>query len=289
MAFELPVYSAEELLDPSMDLPGYGKLGNMTQMDRTEPGQLIASDWLPVLSLSVFRQHPDDQNRLQTLTGIRQNTATHEGVVSTLTNALPPRLALTLLEEKKPYIDKGYPQVMIGQGGPNAREKGVIAAYTPNLQIVPDNTESLPLFCHDIFARKLGSSALIDMNPGEKHLGSVSLSRINIGLSYVGDDPEVADPAKSSLWEPLMMFGAVFMLNKEYSEAIPESTKRYAYLGWTDNIDSFANDVREKDVFNLAPYVEEHEAVKFCAYGQCLATTAALIQSGDLRAHLGLR
>jgi hypothetical protein len=283
MAYELPVYRTEELLFPGMELPGYAVPGNMRQMDKHRSDVWGSSDWFPTLSLSVFRRHPDDSERIQALTGIRSNSSTHEGVVSTLTSALPPPIAPLLIAEKKPYLTEDYPDVVIGKNGPDSRERGVVASYRPNIQFVPDNVELLPFLCHDIFARKLGAGELLGARFGEEHLGRVSLSRITIGLSYVDDDPD-----GTPLWEPLMMFGAAFMLNDAYRDALPERTSRYSQLGWTDDVSTFAQDVDDKNVMKLAPYVDEGEAVNFCARGLCLGTTATLAISDDLRAHLGL-
>lgn len=281
MADILPHYRTEELSFPDMVLPGYQTPASLPDMMCPRPGRWGRSDWWPVLSLSVFRRHPDNPNDIQTLTGVR-DADTHDGVVSTLTSAFDPDLEPVIYEKKQPYLDGGYPYVAIGRNGPDSRETAVVASYRPHIQRVPDNLDTFALLCHDIFTRKLGLADLIGMRWGEKHLGTVSLMRTIIGLSYIGDDPD-----DTPLWEPLKNWGAAFMLDDAYSDAIPASTKRYSRLGWTD-VDTFAQHVSDRSVMGLAPYLEERNAAEFCARGLCLATTAKLTTAPDLRAHLGL-
>lgn len=281
MADILPHYRTEELSFPDMRLPGYQRPGSFPDMMQPNAGAWGRSDWWPVLSLSVFRNHPDDPGKIQTLTGVR-NSDTHNEVVSTLTSAFDPDLEPVLFGRKHPHLRGDYPSVVIGQNGPDSRETAVIASYRPNISLVPDNLTTFGLLCHDVFARKLGLSELVNMSWGEKHLGRVSLMRVIIGLSYIGEDPD-----GTPLWEPLKNWGAAFMLDDAYRDAIPSSTKRYSTLGWTD-VDTFADHVKGRSVMGLAPYLEEGQSAGFCVRGLCLATTAKLTEAPDLRAHLGL-
>jgi len=287
---EILSFTEAQLMDDEQFLlPGWRDPTNLFWlMNRTA----LYPAWTPVLSVSVFREHPDDPERIQTLTGIRQNTSTHENVVSTLTGVFPPSIQRQLVLEKHQFLIGGYPGGVIGKEGPNPQEAAVLARYRPNLEGVPDTRSLLSYLCHDIFARKLERPDLISLR-SEDELGTASLARIALGVSYVGDTP-AGDPR----YELLMMFGTAFMLHKHQSHAfdpqvhdrmnvMPKEKRRYGSLGWTDNAATFPEDVHRKDVIRLAPYMPEHETVEVCARGQCLRMTSELMLSPDILVHLG--
>lgn len=184
-----------------------------------------------------------------------------------------------------------YPKVAIGAHGPDPRESAVVATYAPQLEGVPDTTNLLPFLCHDIMSRKLGRPDLISMQT-EDELGTVSLARMAVGVSCIGEDKQ-----NQPRYERLLLAGLALMLHPHQSHVfdpdihermsvLPPEERRYSRLGWTD-IEPFPQAVRSKRAIDLAPYMPEGEAVMICAYGQCLAMTSELIQGPDLLAHLG--
>jgi hypothetical protein len=128
----------------------------------------------------------------------------------------------------------------------------------------------------------------------DEELGTVSLARMTLGVSYVGENKR-----QESCYERLLTVGLVFMLHPHQSHmfdddiqkkmsAIPLSERRYSSLGWTD-VRPFPEAVRLKNGIQLAPYVPEGERVTVCVRGQCLAMTSELISSDYemLLRHLG--
>ncbi len=270
---ELCVYTAKELAQLP-NLPGYRYPARLPEI--VEHGV----DWQPVGSLSIFRHLPGTR-KLQTLTGLR-HSSTHEGVVSTFTCQIPRGLQPALIAEAQ-CSQQHYPKVMIGARGPSARNSAESARFRPFPRLFPDNQRVLPFLCADIIARKLGLPELIGMRYGEGHLGTVSLSRVLIGVSGVGEEDN------ATVWEPLIMYCATLMLDPAYADAIPAETKRYSPLGWTDNALTFPEDLESPNrVMRLAPYLSDDETIMSCAYGQCLRATAAVIAGPDLLGHLGL-
>jgi hypothetical protein len=128
----------------------------------------------------------------------------------------------------------------------------------------------------------------------DDELGTVSLARMSLGASYVGDT-ERGEP----LYERLLMVGLAVMLHPhqahqfdpdihEGMSSLPAAERRYSSLGWT-SLAVFPEAVRTKNVTELAPYVPERESVMFCARGRCLAMTSELISDDSelLLRHLG--
>jgi|GEM_PF-3145748 len=261
-------------MHPDYAAPGWREPGDL-------PAVLDAIDsYSPVNSVSIFRDNPEAEGEIETLTMIR-GAGTHQGVVSTITSTFPPETLPVLLDAKREWVIDGFPKVEIGTDGPNPLESATLATYWPRLEGVPETTDLMSYYCHDVLARKLGRSDLISMR-WDDELGTVSLARLALGVSYVGDNKK-----GEALYERLLMVGLAFMLHPHQSHVfdkelhekmsvIPEAERRYTDIGWAP-VRQFPGAVRSKDVFTLAPYIPETQAVTVCARGQCLAMTSELI------------
>lgn len=286
---EIRTYSTDELMGSSLPvLPGWRYPGTLpTIIDSLEKPY----SWNPVLSVSIFRDKPNTPGKIEALTLIRGHSTTHEDVVSTLTGQIPTEQVAPFLRKRERHVVGEYPRVTIGMDGPNPRETAAVATYRAWVEGVPDPGETLPFWCHDIMSRKLGRADLIAMQSDDE-LGTASLARLAIGVSYTKDD--VKGRAR---FERLFMVGVAFMLHPHYAyvfdadyhermSVLPPHKRRYRNLGWT-SIDSFSDAVQSRDTITLAPYVAEHNAATACVRGQCLAMTSLLIDAPDLRWHLG--
>jgi hypothetical protein len=287
---EIRTYTAAQLADPALAaLPGWQQPAALPAViDSLEkPG-----GWTPVISLSVFRDHPEQAGELQTLTAIRGNSSTHEGVVSTLTGTIPAVTVPVLARSVTPYIIGEYPSAVIGTHGPDPQESATVAAYWPQLHGIPDTKQLIPFLCQEVLARKLERADLIGMRSDDE-LGTVSLARLALGVSYVGENKQ-----EEPLYERLLMIGAAVMLHPhqahifdpevhERMSAMPAEKRRYPSIGWTD-VTPFPQAVQNKNGIDLAPFVPENEAVMVCVRGQCLAMTSELIRDYQmLLRHVG--
>jgi hypothetical protein len=288
---EIYTRTADELVDPDAnDVPGWRQRGNLPTVLSSLGGH---NGWTPILSVSIFRDNPQELGGIQTLTAIRGESSTHKDVVSTLTSTFPAETLPLLVKKRRPFVIDGYPSVRIGDNGPNPLEGATLVRYWPQLEGVPDTSSLLPYYCHDVMSRKLNRPDLVSMRSDDE-LGTVSLARMSLGVSYVGDN-EQGEP----LYERLLTVGLAFMLHPHQSHqfdidihermsSLPVQERRYRSLGWT-SIELFPEAVRTKNVINLAPYVPEHESILFCARGRCLAMTSELISDDPelLLRHLG--
>lgn len=287
---EIPAYSSDALMDP---LPGWRQPAALPGIVDTIDSFGKSNSWNPVLSVSVFRDNPDAPGEIQTLTGIRGRSTTHEDVVSTLTGQFPAEWLAPMLENRQRYVVGEYPRVAIGLNGPDPRETAVIASYSPQLEGVPNPASALPFLVHDVLGRKLGRADLICMQSDDE-LGTVSLARLALGVSYTKDNKKGLPQ-----FERLITVGVAFMLHPHHSNVfdadyhgrmsvLPPHERRYRSLGWT-SINSFSGAVQKRDAITLAPYTTEGDAATVCVRGQCLAMTSLLIDAPDLLWHLGRR
>lgn len=261
-----------------MRLPGYRIPG--TLLDIAAPG----SDWLSVASLSLYRHDPENPDQLQTLTAIRQGATTHDEVASTLTAQIPQALQRPLVEEVGDYHRGAYPRVTIGVNGISSTETATVASYHPQHHTFPDGQAVLPYLFHDVVSRKLGVPEWSRRSLTDATLGSISLCRVKIGFSYVGEESD-----GTPLWEPLVLYGAAMMLfDGDAASMIPASNEKYRNIGWTD-VGGFADNVRRRSVEGIVPSaLEDGDIATVCARGLCLAMTSTVSEAPDLRAHLGL-
>jgi hypothetical protein len=279
---EIPTYNLEQL--GNLNLPGYQQPARLCQI--VDP----STDWWPVLSLSIFRKNPENPRQLQILTGVRHNTTTHDGVVSTPTGQISKQHAVELALERHMWFEmtpdqessNNYLLECLSETAPLTQEFGTLVYYPPN-QTRLGSINFLTILSHDVLARKLSFPPSSELrkkhDPITSPLGSVSLNRVIYGFSYVDDEPYTDKP----LFEPIVMFGAAVLLNEEGVKLVPSENNKYRNLGWTSNSATFSDDVFKKDVFNLSP-TSGDEAVMFCARGLCLATSAAV--SIDVLPHL---
>ncbi|MDB5175501.1 MAG: hypothetical protein JWM81_359 [Candidatus Saccharibacteria bacterium] len=256
---EIPTYTLEQLA--GLNLPGYCRPAMLPEI--ADPH----TDWTPVLSLSILRQNPDDPSRTQLLTGVRHNTTTHDGVVSTPTGQIPRHIQPGLLSERQYFLSQDYQLDMLGWDAPVIREVGVLAFYRPHQEPLSTTSSVLSLVAQEVMRRKLSyppADASVDTQ-----LGTISLTNVLFGFSYVDDDPTSGEP----LYEALVMYGAAIILSEAGAALLPEENQKYKYLGWTEDSKTFGDDVRNKDVFKLTPTAGIN-AVEFCARGLCLATSS---------------
>jgi hypothetical protein len=275
---EIPTYTFDEL--QRLHLPGYTTRGHILDILSDD------SDWVPILSASIFRINPENA-QLQTLTGIRQDktkedelATTHHGVVSTPTMQMPyaTRHVRGLVEFRNL---RGYCTMLnsntLPLTAPITGEFGTVISYAPNpepLDAIRGGT--LSHFVGNLLEYKLGLPDIIEANAIRLDLGRVSLASVHIGFSAVGDEHD--------RFEPLVEFATAVLLTDDAIKLLPSENDRYSHLGWTDAA-QFDQHVANKDVFGLAPSVG-NAAVWFCAYGMCLKATGAVTSRKDLPEHL---
>jgi hypothetical protein len=288
----LPSYTEAELRSPNgPHLPG---LWTPAKIDVADPYAFFRNtDWQPVLNLAIVTETIGETLTpgYGILTGSRPETElTHPSVVSTPTQWITDHVTLqSTLEDY--FFNNGGATV---QGLPATPEMH-LQAINPNHYAVVGNADPrranlrrprpLVQLTQKLLAEKLGFDSWY--GPGNKEqlaaaglhpsLGTVSISRLLAGFSYVGENQH-GEP----LHQPLVMVGAV--LHTPFPKLFPRSTPRYDDLTFTD-LASFKGNVASRNVGNLIKLDTEADAVMMCVRGLCLTTGVEMASGPDLIAH----
>jgi hypothetical protein len=272
---EIQAYTFEELQE--LHLPGYKCPANVYDVLSPE------TDWTVVTSASEYLVDEDTSVK-KVLTGERQSS-THNQVISTMTmqTGRNYRLIRKLAEyRQKRYAVNPRSTCTLSEEAPESGELGTVISYEPNPQPLSLGHGTLSYFVGELNTYKLGLPTLLEAQIKALSLGSASLCSIHIGFSDVSND---SDDVRR--YEPLVMLAAAVNLSREAAALIPAENDKYKYLGWTEDSRTFAEDVRTKNVLNLAP-AAGNVALWDCAYGLCLKTTSSVSERADLDGHLAL-
>lgn len=267
-------YTEAQLRD--LNLPGYRS--EATVHDLVGRGD---TDWQPVLSLSVFSENPRT-GELDLLTAIRRHEApTHPHVISTPTGRFPKAFELPLFEVKSKALAVTPLVTLPAVGVPSNLTAATLIA---NAEELPDRGSPLPFVAHELLARKLGLAGALQRTAARKLVGTVSLSEMIMGFSYVGDVRD-DDGTEHPLWEPLVMYAAVMRLLDR--TLIPAQTAAYRHLSWVP-CDQFLTGHLRKDPRRLIPGIAAEDEATVCVRGLCLLSTRSVVLSPGFREHLGL-
>lgn len=281
-------YPIEQFLE--LKLPGFNSEATLWDIAHAP------TDWQTVLSLSIYSLRPDGSGELDVLTAIRtDDTETHPHVISTPTGRFPQPFQAPLLVSRKEVFKK----IEAGESSParardlshkpghfrlgpvGPEENQVVATFAPKLTELPDRQDTLAYLAQDILARKLGLGEALQKTEGCSAIGTISLSEVIAGFSYAADKKETDQP----LWEPLLMYAAVIMLNDR--NLLPKQTKAYRKIGWT-SVDNFLEGQKSKQSELLIPDIEAADEASVCIRGLCLRSTWIVSNGANLRGHLGL-
>lgn len=291
----LPCYTQAELLSPEgPHLPG---LREPAKLDITDPYSFFrGTDWQPVLNLAIITEDIDATGTTghQMLTGSRPATeSTHPNVVSTPTQWITDRALLqAVLEDHflpdffNDTTDVGLPvtpEIHLGHVNPN--HYAILGNANPRQTALGRRATPLGLLTQKLLAEKLGFADWY--GPENKELlmrggllpsiGAVSLSRLLAGFSYVGENHH-----DEPLYEPIVMLGTV--VHTPYPKLFPRTTARYENLSFTD-VQSFKNNVINRNVANLIRLDTAADEVMMCVRGLCMSTGAEMSIGPDLIAH----
>ncbi|HYH75542.1 MAG TPA: hypothetical protein VD735_06305 [Candidatus Saccharimonadales bacterium] len=293
----LPCFTEAQLRSP--DGPNLPGLWAPARIDPADPYAFFRdTDWRPVLNLAIVTEAISEsgQTSLRLLTGSRpESEQTHPNVVSTPTQWMTDRPRLELLLEQAffaPHIlgntttSAGLavnPELHLGEINPS--RFGVIANVEPHPVSIGGVTPPLGFFTQKLLADKLGFDSWYAPSPKEKlaatglhpSIGSVSLSRLLAGFSYVGEN-EHDDP----LYEPIVMVGGV--MHTPFPKLFARSTPRYDNLTFT-SLSAFPQNVRNREVGNLIQLDAEYNEIMMCVRGLCLTTGAEMSSGPDLLGH----
>jgi len=275
---------------PDLQLPGFNSEATLWDIAS------MPTDWQTTLSLSIYSRNPDSPEKIEVLTGIRtDDTETHPHVVSTPTGRFPQQFQSPLLESRKSVykeVDAGETShawardIFLKPGHfrlneVGIRENQVVATFDPNLTELPNREDPLAFLAHETLARKLGLAEALQKSREFRAIGTISLSEVIAGFSYAADEEGTDTP----LWEPLLMYAGVVMLNDR--TLIPEQTRAYRKISWT-GVDDFLEGQRTKKPELLIPDIDAADEATVCVRGLCLTTTSTVSMTADLRSHLGV-
>lgn len=268
---EIPAYTFDELQE--LNLPGYKKPTYVYDVLGPE------SDWTPVLSTSIYAVRPSMFSK-QAFTAIRKSD-THNQVISTPTMQMHKnyRSLHRLLDQRRNYRIKLAP-CELTQEAPLTRALGTVASFSPKPEPLDLRGGSLAWHVNRLNMYKLGLPDMDEIDRSGMVLGTASLCSVHIGFSRVGEN-ENGEP----LYEALANVAAAVRFGRTAVKLLSAESEKYEYMGWTNNSETFGEDVRNKDTLQLAPIVG-NKAVWYCAYGLCLLTTSEVNSRPDLNGHL---
>lgn len=259
-----------------LNLPGYRSAATVN--DIIGGGD---TDWQPVLSLSVFSESPTTAE-LEVLTAIRRNeTPTHPHVVSTPTSRFPKAFEVPLFDAKSKNL------AITAQArldNVTVRPNVSVACFRPNIEELPNRGAVLPFVTHELLARKLGMADGLQRTAAGKPVGTVSLSQVSIGFSYVSDILD-ENGIEHPLFEPLVLYVVAMRLIDR--RLIPDQSVAYRNLSWVPN-DEFITGHLRKDSRLLIPDINDKDEATVCVRGLCLVSTSSVISRNGLGNHLGL-
>lgn len=269
---EIPSYTFEQLQD--LNLPGYtsGEYNVFEVLSHK-------SDWTPVLSASIFTIDPYTMAK-RVLTGVRKSK-THHHVASTPTmQPFDVPAERTQFPYRFERLRHDLNPEALPINAPMTRQLATVAVYHADPQGMRFYS-NLTEYMDDLHMYKLGLPS-VRTEIGRKAIGhsTVALSSVNIGFSRVGENED-----GEQLYEPLVKLVAAELLDHKTAALLPMENEKYAHLGWTEDSDTFASDVANKDVFRLVPIAGD-AAVWYCAYGQCLNATSTVTIRDDLDDYL---
>ena len=256
----------------ALKLPGYKEPADIAGVFAGD------NDWQSILSLTVLKQ---TEEGVQLMTGVRREDVnpTHPGVVSTPTKRLPTVIAKTLFGDKSPHL-RSCDEFELSDIDPT--NPLVVARFSPSIETLPDNSAVLPFVAADLMARKLGLAESLERSGSEKPLGKVSLQNILAGFSNATVDENTG----AHLFEPLIVFGAVAMIEKP--EEIPPLTSSYRNISWAP-LEDFVEGVDHKDASLLIEGLSAEDEISVCVRGLCLATSRSnLVDFSNFADHLEL-
>ena len=268
---EIPAYTFSELQE--LSLPGYKTPASAYEILG------LTSDWTAVLSASIYAVRPSMFSK-RAFTAIRKSD-THNQVISTPTMQMQGsyRSLYRLLDYRTNHMIELEPHAL-SEKAPLTRELGMVASFTPKPEPLDLRGGSLAWHVNRLNRYKLGLPDMDELDRDNTVLGTASLCSIHIGFSRVGENKD-----GEALYEALVNVAAAVRFGRAAVGLLAAESKKYEYMGWTNNSETFGEDVRNKDTVNLAPIVG-NKAVWYCAYGLCLLTTSAVNARPDLNDHL---
>lgn len=256
----------------TLNLPGYKNPADISEVFQRD------NDWQPLLSLTIFRE---SDAGVELLTGVRREDVnpTHPGVVSTPTKRLPRKIAESLFAGKEQNLQESD---AFRLDSIDPTHPVVAARFQGNSEDIPDNSSALPFLTANLLACKLDSADALESSNKDNPFGSVSLQSMIAGFSNATADEKTG----KALFEPLIVFGAVAMLNRP--DAIPAATSSYRNISWVPVAD-FVEGVDQKNAPLLIEGLTPEDEISVCVRGLCLTTSRSnVIDLPGLSSHLNL-
>ena len=262
-----PQYTAAEIHANAEMLPGFAKPGDVQDIFADPFNNFYA--WQAVLSVTVVTQI---DGVLHVLTGKRtaEGNDTHVNVASTPTMRVPePHASFFVTDNASFCLD----------GKIDPLRPFVSESLQPSVALLPDARDVLASQVGHVLALKLDLGPA--MESATRPIGRTSLARYIVGFSYLEDNA-----LGESLYEPLVMFGAVVGLDPEVALQIPPATKSYRNLGWTP-LNEYVDGIKMRSVIKVIPSALPGDELEVCVRGLCNATSSAIVASpAEIQPHM---